>query len=51
MKTKGTFMKFQAIDNKIAAMKAKMVQVKGKLALSKNLEQAGTEKTGEGTNK
>ena len=28
-----------------------MVQLKGKLALSKNVEQAGTKKTGEGTNK
>ena len=28
-----------------------MVQLKGKLALSKNVEQAGTEKMGEGTNK
>ena len=32
-------------------MKAKMVQLKGKLGLSKNVEQAGTKKTGEGTNK
>ena len=51
MKTKGTFMKFQAIDYKIVAMKAEMVQLKGKLELSKNVEQAGTKKTGEGTNK
>jgi hypothetical protein len=32
-------------------MRAKMVQLKGKLALSKNVEQAGTKKNGEGTNK
>ena len=44
-------MKSQAMDHKIVAMKAKMVQLKGKLALTKNVEQAGTEKTGEGTNK
>jgi hypothetical protein len=44
-------MKSQAIDHKIVAMKAKMVQLKGKLALSKNVEQAGTEKMGERTNK
>jgi hypothetical protein len=51
MKTKGTFMKSQAMDHEIVAMKAKMVQLKGKLALSKNVEQAGTKKKGEGTNK
>ena len=51
MKTQGTFMKSQSIDHDIVAMKAKMGQLKGKLALSKNLEQAGTGKTGEGTNK
>ena len=51
MKTKGTFMKSQAIDHKIVAIKADMVQLKGKLALSKNVEQVGTEKMGEGTNK
>ena len=51
MKMKGTFMKSQAIDHKIVAMKAKLVQLKGKLALSKNVKQAGTKKTGEGTNK
>ena len=44
-------MKSQAIDHKIMAMKAKMVQLKGKMALSKNVEQACTKKTGEGTNK
>ena len=49
MKAKGTFMKTQTIDHKIMAMKAEMVQLKGKLALSKNVEQAGTEKKGEGT--
>ena len=37
--------------HKIVAMKAKMVQLKGNLALSKNVKQAGTKKTGEGTNK
>jgi hypothetical protein len=50
-KTKGTFMKSQAIDHEIMAMKAKMVQLKGKLALSKDVEQAGTEKKGERTKK
>jgi hypothetical protein len=51
MKTKGTFMRSQAIDHKIVAMKAEMVQLKGKLTSSKNVETAGTEKTGEGTKK
>ena len=51
MKTKGTFMKSQAINHEIVAMRAKMVQLKGKLALSKTVEQAGTEKTGKGTKK
>ena len=51
MKTKGTFMKSQVIEHEIVAMRAEMVQLKGKLALYKNVEQAGTEKTGEGTNK
>jgi len=51
MKTKGTFMKSQAMDHKIVAMKAEKVQLKGKLAFSKNVEQAGTKKKGEGTNK
>ena len=51
MKTKGTFMKSHVIEHEIVAMQAKMVQLKGKLALSKNVEQAGTKKTGEGTNK
>ena len=44
-------MKSQVIDHKIVAMKADLVQLKGKLALSKNVEQAGIKKTGEGTNK
>ena len=51
MKTKGTFMKSQVIDHEIVAMKAKLVQLKGKLVLSKNVEQAGTKTKGEGTNK
>jgi hypothetical protein len=51
MKTKGTFMKSHAIDHEIVAMKTKMVQLKGKLALSKDVEQAGTEKKGERTKK
>ncbi len=51
MKTKGTFMKSHAIDPEIVAMKAKMVQLKGKLDLSKDVEQEGTEKKGEHTNK
>jgi len=46
MKTKGTFMKSQVIKHEIVAMRAEMVQLKGKLALSKNVEQAGTKKTG-----
>jgi hypothetical protein len=44
MKTKGTFMKSQTIDHEIVAMRAEMVDLKGKLALSKDVEQAGTEK-------
>jgi hypothetical protein len=51
MKTKGTFMKSQAIDHEIVAMKAKMVDLKGKLALSKNVEQSGTDKKGDGIKK
>ena len=50
-KTKGTLMKSQVIEHEIVAMKAKMVQLKGKLALSKNVEQAGIDKNREGTNK
>ena len=44
-------MKSQAIDPEIVAMKAKMVDLKGKLALSKKVEQAGTDKKGDGTKK
>jgi hypothetical protein len=51
MKTKGIFMKSHAIDHEIVAMKTEMVQLKGKLALSKDVEQAGTEKNGERTEK
>jgi hypothetical protein len=51
MVTKGTFMKSHTIDPEIVAMKAEMVQLKGKLALSKDVEQAGTEKKGEPTKK
>jgi hypothetical protein len=51
MKTKGNFMKSQVIEYEIVAMRSKMVQLKGKLALSKNVDQAGTKKTGRGTNK
>ena len=51
MKTKGTFMKSQAINHEIVDMKAEMVQLKGKLALSKDVEQAGIEKKGERTKK
>ena len=51
MKTKGTFIKSQAVEHEIVAMRAKMVLLKRKLALSKNVEQAGTKRTGEGTNK
>jgi hypothetical protein len=51
MKTKGTFMKSHTIDHEIVAMKAEMVHLKGKLALSKDVEQAGTEKKRERTKK
>ena len=51
IKTKMTFMESQVIEHEIVAMRAKMVQLKGKLALSKNVEQAGTKNTGDGTNK
>ena len=44
-------MKSQVIEHEIVVMRAEMVQLKGKLALSKNVEQAGTGKTAEGTNK
>jgi hypothetical protein len=44
-------MKSQVIDHEIVAMKAEMVHLKGKLVLSKNVKQAGTKKTGEGSNK
>ncbi len=44
-------MKSHAIDHEIVAMKAEMVQLKGKLALSKDVEQAVTEKKGERTKK
>ena len=44
-------MKSKVIEHEIVAMRAEMVQLKGKLAWSKNLEQAGSDKTGEGTNK
>ena len=36
MKMKGTFMKSQAIDHKIVAVKAELGQLKGKLELSTN---------------
>ena len=42
MKTKDTFMKSQVIEHDIVAMRVEMVQLKGKLALSKNVEHAGT---------
>ena len=51
MKTKGTFMKSQAVEHKIVAMRAEILQLKGKLTLSPKVEEAGTEKTGGGTNK
>ncbi len=51
LKTKGTFMKSQTIDHEIVAMRAEMVDLKGKLALSKNVEQAGTDKKGDDTKK
>ena len=44
-------MKSQTIEYKIVAMQDEIGQHKGKLTLSKNVEQAGTEKTGGGTNK
>ena len=40
MKTKGKFMKSQVIEHEIVAMRAEMVKLKGKLALSKNVEHA-----------
>ena len=51
MKTKGTFMKSQAMEHEIVARQAKLGQLKGKLALSKNVEQVDTEKPEGGTNK
>ncbi len=44
-------MKSHTINHEIVAMQAKMVHLKGKLALSKDVEQAGTEKKGERTKK
>ena len=51
MKTKVTFMKSQTMKHEIAAMRAEILHLKGKLTVSKNVDQAGTEKTGCGTNK
>jgi len=51
MKTRGTFMKSQTTKHEILAMRAEIGQLKGKLVLSKDMEQAGNEKTGGGTNK
>ena len=44
-KAKGTFIKSQVIEHEIVAIQAEMVQLKRKLAISKNVEQAGTKKT------
>ena len=44
-------MKSQTTEHEIVAMQAAIGQLKGKLALSKNVEQAGNEKTGGDTNK
>ena len=44
-------MKSQTTEHEIVAMWAEIGQLKGKLAQSKNVEQAGNEKTGGGTNK
>jgi hypothetical protein len=51
MNTRRTFMKSQTREHEVVAMRAEIGQLKGKLALSKNMEQAGNEKTGGGTNK
>ena len=51
MKTKGTFMKTQAVEHKIVAMGADMLQLKEKLALSPKVEEVDTKNTGGGTNK
>jgi hypothetical protein len=51
MKTKGNFMKSQTMEHEIVAMQAKIGQFKGKLSLPRNVEQGGTEKTGDSTNK
>ena len=40
-------MKSQSINHEIVAKRATMVQLKGNLAFYKNVEHAGTEKTGE----
>ena len=51
MKTRGTFIKSQTMEHEVVAMRAEIGQLKGKLTLLKNVEQAGDEKTGGGTNK
>ena len=50
MKTRGTFMKSQTMEHEVVAMQAEIGQLRGKLTLSNNVEQAGDEKTGGGTN-
>ena len=51
MKTKGMFMKSQAMEHEIVAMRAQLEQLKGKFALSNNVKQVGTEKPERDTNK
>lgn len=51
MKTKGTFLKSQTVDAEIVAMRAEVNKLRGDLALSRNVEQAATPTTGEGTKK
>jgi uncharacterized protein YacL (UPF0231 family) len=51
MQARGTFMRSQTMEHEVVAMWAEIGQLKGKLTLSKNVEQAGNEKTGGGTNK
>ena len=51
MKTRGTFMKSQAVEQEIVAMRAEIGKLEGKLTLSKNLEQVRNKKTRGSTNK
>ena len=51
MNTRGPFKKSQTMEHEVVAMRAEIGQLKGKMAQSKNVEQAGVEKTGGGTSK